>query len=861
MANTQHFARPGLFPFFLALGLTLTAMFADAQTETRTLDIRGQSLEAAIVYLGRVFDVEVIVPAGSGAAAQTVSLSGSFTFNEAATQLLLGSGFQLSSTNSGSRILQPDDTAESDTDDPSTASRQLPVQFEEVLVYGTKRQLDIQQTQTSTAVFTQQMIEQQVQLDLEDILLRSANVSTDGSGSMNGLSIRGIGLSGVGGAGTGATVNVYVDGAPNSFVANQGAANLWDVAQVEVLRGPQSTVQGRNALAGAVIVQTADPEYEFGVDARARVGNEDQRQYSATVTGPMIDDELAFRVAADYRELDFGVVNVAADDSRSRFQEALTLRGKLLYEPSSLEGLRIELCASYIETDFGDFNTVFLNQPVVTVSDNVPSLIPGVLDDFDIFGDVTFGQSGANRLESLETTRFVLDAAYDVNDHWQIKALGTFEDTDRDTFFAGALSLTDSRTYQAELRAVFDYEKLSGWLGAYYFRETIPNRSIFDLPLASFGIPTSPPGGRLSVLSDSETRTENFAMFADITYQLAPQWELSVGARIDYEEFSDSGVVGEVIASPADCVVDPVVPLFGGAPCALIFPVQNSDPVAVDFDAFLPRASLTYHIDDQRSISLTAARGYRAGGALIRNLVNEDGVVTGVSREQFDPEFLNNIELAFRSSWMEDRLRLNANVFYSDWEDQQVTILGPSGTFDDFDIENAGASEMYGAELSSELLVSSELSLFATLGLLETEFTDFPFASITAGGDPRFANLSGNAFNRAPEVSASAGFAYEHASGLFVSANLAYTSGQFSDVENFEVEESDDYVLVNARAGYRLDGFELSLYANNLLDEQVVLAQNLAAVNTNSGVVTAVANPRFIINDPRLYGLELLFSY
>lgn len=156
---------------------------------------------------------------------------------------------------------------------------------------------------------------------------------------------------------------MYVDGATGSFNANQGASNLWDVNQVEILRGPQSTVQGRNVLAGALIINTADPEYDFRSKVRAITGSEETYQFSGMITGPILEEQVAFRLAADYREQDFGVTNALSDDN-ALFQEALTLRGKLLFEPEAIAGLRVELIGSYADTNFAEFGTVDAPPPL-----------------------------------------------------------------------------------------------------------------------------------------------------------------------------------------------------------------------------------------------------------------------------------------------------------------------------------------------------------------------------------------------------------------------------------------------------------------------------------------------------------------
>ena len=837
--------------------------------KAKVLTLPAGPLSQSLITLAKEFDVPIVASNRLVRGKKSPPLSGRMSLDEALETALAGTGLTATKAATGGITIskakaKPDQESGSPSSkgaDEDGEIEEISVR-EEIIVTGTKQGLSIQDTATSVSVYTYEQIRDQVLIDIEDIFLRTANVSTTGNGSLSALSIRGVSLGGVGNAGTGNTANVYVDGSPNSLSANLGVSNLWDIGQVEVLRGPQSTVQGRNALAGAVIVQTADPEYKFNSAFRARVGNENQLQLSGMVTGGIIDDQLAFRVSADYREVDFGVSNVNNQDERTRFQEAIDLRGKLLIEPQGIEGLRVELIGSWSRREFGDFNTVFASAPVVSVTDNVPSLIPGALDQFDIFGGETFGQGGSLRLEDVEVVRGVIDIQYRISDQWTVTWLNTLEDSDRDTFFSGALSLSDDRTFQSEVRANFDYGNLFGWIGAYYFDLKDPNSSDINVPLANFGIPTEPAGGTVSILSASTTSTENIAFFGDVTYELLEKWSLNFGARIDFEEFADTGTVGTATSTPENCIISPAIPLpFAGLPCSLIFPVQNTDPVSASFNAFLPRGSITYNFDELRSLSATVARGYRAGGGYLRNLVNDAGLITGAQSEQFGPEYVTSFEVAFRSLWLDERLRFNANLFYTDWTDQQVQILGPSGFFNDFQILNAGRSELYGLELDFAFRVSAELDLFGSLGLLETKFNDFPFATISPTGDPRFENLAGNSFNSAPDVTGSAGFSYRHATGFFITANASYTGAQFSDIENFDVERADDFILVNARVGYRTDWIEASFFANNLFDNRFITSQNLANVNSDTGQVTAVNDPRFIVNNPILFGGEIRFEF
>lgn len=716
-----------------------------------------------------------------------------------------------------------------------------------IVVTGTKRNLSVQETQTSVALVTAEDIEEQVLFNVEDVLLRTANVSTDASGALNNLSIRGITLTGVGFTGTGATANVYVDGSPNSFNANQGAANLWDVAQVEILRGPQSTVQGRNALAGAVIINTADPEYEFGADVRVMAGDENNRQYSGTLNLPLIEDRLAFRLSADYREIDFEILNVETGNN-TRFQEALTTRAKLLWEPT--DALRLELGYQYIDTEFGEFNNVNAPGPVGTPE----------FEAFDPFGRTTHGLR--ERFEFNTVSRYVLDLTYDISDAWTVYGLVTYEDSLRDTDF-GVLGVADAPddTDQVELRAAFDYGQLTGWIGAYYFDTEGSFSSVFSFPTIVFGIPSVPPDGIVVFDTFQKDSTENRAIFADLTYDFNETWSVNLGARYDQEDFTDTGLTGTTTSNPPDCVFDPSVPGIGGLPCTSLFPPPQDQPTTADFSAFLPRGAVIYNFDELRSLSLTVARGYRAGGSYIRAMPGEP-----VELLDFDPEFLTNYELAFRSQWPDRDLTLNANLFFSEWEDQQVTVPGPSGTVLDTLILNVGSSEIYGLELELRKELTDSLDMFATVGLVDTEFQDFPFAVDSNGdpvnpADPTYANLAGNEFNSAPQATLAIGLSYEAQNGFFVSGNVRYASSQFSDVTNLEENAVGDYTLVNARAGYRRNNWAVSAFVDNLFDERFVGRQGLTTVSTSSGVAAPNSQPFFTVNDPRVYGLEIRYSY
>lgn len=712
-----------------------------------------------------------------------------------------------------------------------------------IVVTGQKIEKSLQEVQTSATVFTEQRVEEEVLFDLDDALLRAPNVSV--SNVATGFSLRGIGQDGVGFAGTGRTSQVYVDGLPLSFDGQQGAQSLWDVGQVEILLGPQSTIQGRNALGGAIIINTLDPTYEWEVRGRVQGGTQDTQRVSGAISGPIIADQLAFRIAYDYTHYD-GDVREVLTGLPQEFETSHSIRGKLLFEPAFAPGLRVELTGEYIDTQFGEFNTIF-----APVAFDDPAF-----SDFDPFAGETVTRV---RFEEPETTKALVNIQYQLSDAVNLFFLGTFEDNFRDRSFGvpgPAFALLDSpantKTYSAEFRTEFDFGQLTGWVGGYYFDSEQLNSSGFTFPLALFGLPfpVNPPDATITSETERTTGTENYAIFADFTYELSDQLSINLGARYDWEEFSDSGNIGTVFTTPANCTV--AFP-FGPSPCTSLLGAPNTPGVPAEFEAFLPRGSIVYSFTPDISLGLTVARGYRAGGAVLR----QDPIAAVTEIVPFDPEFTTNYELAFRSQWLDGRLTVNANAFFTDWSDQQVSIQGPSATPLDVFVDNVGESELYGMELTIDFRPQAGLSIFATLGLLHTEFTDFPFAFVPG----EFENLAGNEFPAAPNVTASAGFSYEDSSGFYTSWSASYSGEQESEVANLAPNRNGDYFLVNARAGFRGEIFDIYVFANNLFDERFVTRRDFVFVNTGTGTVDTRANARFQVNEPIVAGVGIGFEF
>jgi len=745
---------------------------------------------------------------------------------------------------------------------------------EELIIYGTKQDLTYQEVAVSVEVFDEVRIEREALFSLDDLLLRTPNATTSGTGN---IAIRGIDRDGIGGAGQGVTSNVYLDGVPiATFALSFGFESLWDIEQVEVLRGPQSTVQGRNALAGAIVITTKDPTYDWEVAGRARYAEFDTQQFAGVVSGPLVEDQLAFRFAVDYQSTDGFIDDVLVDNANADFAENLLLRGKILAEPAALPGLRAELIVDYNKTETGR-STSFLALPV-------PATDPSFFD-FDPFDRLNFTEPQANDSDSL---RLIGDLTYELTDNLTLRGIGTFEETERFrrlgdpdnplSFNNNGINDDVVRTYSGELRAEYRFGRWSGSVGAYYFEDDQDLFFDFEVPLGPQVLfPLNPPDTLISGTLASVTETQNFAFYGQTRFDVTDRLSVSFAIRYDQEEFATTGEqVSTPALTPPDCIASVPGVIVGApvpvvdVPCAALLPTSEAVPQSDTFDAILPRGTITYNVTPGASVFFSAQRGYRAGGTFVTQ--NAAGVTFGT----FDPEFLTNYEIGFRSQWFGGQLVVNGNAFLSFLNDQQLVIPGPSGSFLDAETVNAGESTLYGFELVADYSPLEGLHFFGSFGYLDAEFDDFPFA---LPGLP-FDNLAGNDLPQAPEVSFTVGGSYEHATGLFVDASLNYTSG-FESGANLEnlgptefatafadlgldpalgaqlTERLDDRVLVNARIGYRHRNFTIAGYVTNLFNEDALLTANLAGVDTGTGTLNFFETPSFTVVEPQVFGVLL----
>lgn len=716
------------------------------------------------------------------------------------------------------------------------SANEVAIEIEEIIVTAEKFGRSLRDTNTSVVVVTGEELEDRSFEDLYDVVLRTPNVSQ--SFGEKGFTIRGIDQRL--GAGGGLLINTIVDGAslPNNQSTFFGPYSAWDIGQIEILRGPQGTTQGRNAIGGAIVINSADPELDtFAAKARVSYAELDTYQLAAALNAPLVEDTLALRLSVDRRETDGWVFNPTRDEEYD-LRTATTARGKLLFKPTDAFDAKYTL--SYTDSSGGED-----------------------LVDFATFPEQRINTSNLPAEEGSEHLINTLELNWSPTEAVTVTSLSTYyehdyvriEDLDNSAADTGGLDRTqDDESFVQEVRVRYDNKgQLRGLVGGYYGIFDNSSEDSFFVPTA-FLSPFLPPG---LIFQDRifATEEENIAIFGEAEFDFSDSVTLIAGARYDDESRDFSSVAQSTTDNPV------VIPLL---PSDELFENKTS------YNAFLPKFGVRYDHSSDLTLGFTMQRAYRAGGTGV-------AVVSGQVSE-FDPEYTWNYEVSLRASALEDNFLVKANAFYTKWSDQivdQTTDFGrQNGIAIDTIPVNAGESELYGFELALEAAIDKNLTVFGSIGYAHTEFSDF----VTATQE-----LTGNQFNNASPYTASAGFDWRNELGLRVLGDASLRDGFFSVTANDPARSAfvpvindsgvvigqretcafspcndprtavSSTIILNAKMGYEAEVWSAYLFARNLLDKSYLTQRNAPGGFGGAGQVRT--------GEPRVVGLELTVRF
>ncbi len=582
---------------------------------------------------------------------------------------------------------------------------------------------------------------------LEDVLALVPNSNFSGESSRpRYLQLRGVGERSQYQGAPNPSVGFIVDDIDFSGIGM--VATLFDIEQLEVLRGPQGTRYGANALAGLVYVKSREPREQFELDSELTLGNDNARSAGLAFGGPL-DEAWSYRLSAQRWRSDGFRDNVFLGRSDTNRRDELTTRARLRYAPD--DRFQADVTALYIDLDNG-YDAFAIDNSLVTRSDR-----PGRDAQRSRAASLRLDWLGrAARLQSI-TSAANSDIETSFDGDWGNDAFwGEFAPYD---FF----SRTERRrrTASQELRLLSEpgAELMAGradWvLGVYglSLQEDNDNLDLFN--------------GEVFRELDSRYKARNLAAFGELDITLAEGWQLKTGLRLERRsaEYTDS----------AGSEFDPTETMFGGA------------------------VTLTWQVHDTLALYGGVSRGYKAGGFNI-------GLNIPQERRGFDAESLWNFESGLRGRLLDGRLVTHLSVFYMLRRDQQVSTsfqLDPTDplTFIFF-TDNAARGYNYGAELDVNWQFAREFAMFATLGLLESRYREFPGGPV----DREQAH--------APNYQYAVGLDWRQPKGWF--ARLEMTGRDAFYFSDSHDQRSRAYHLLNARIGWENARWQVSAWGRNL---------------------------------------------
>lgn len=692
---------------------------------------------------------------------------------------------------------------------------------------------------------------------LEDLSAKVPGFTTSNATSygLSPIAIRGIsGSAGGGNVFADEPVAIYVN---DVYIFGPGPAvsDLTDVESVQVLRGPQGTLFGRNSTAGAVLVQTGQPTFNWEGSVSGEVSTLDERRVAGVLSGPVVDDKLAFRIAASYIDRPGYARNLLRGQRLGGGKQTL-LRGSLKWTPTS--NLESDLTFEYSDAEYHPV-TIYLAdiRNINAVSPYIPrpDLATAIknrsfrYDNLQNSLITTYFASWQNKLDLGDVTlRSITGYRY-------AKVRGTQDSDGMELPLSQNVSGGAPRElFSQEILANGEIGKLKWTAGGYYAHV---NAAIdpFDIQSGAFlnGL------GR-NVRFRSHESDNIYAGFADFTYALTDRLSLTLGGRYSYERKSyDNDALITTIRSGADAAAlgFTVPPALMSRPAGFVL----RDPPLVrgqkSFKAFTPRAVLDFQVNRDVLLYASFSKGYKSGGynAFLVPANATDPVPT------FNPEKITAYEAGVKSDLFNRFLRLNLSAYHYSYDDLQIRLGVPTGGVA---VDNAGSARVNGLDLESILRFSDAFNLSATGSYIDAKFTKgsvpgTPSGTYALGADIPLTDIdiSGNRLTRAPkyqlytraeykvqagdyELTATAAYRYQ-SKVFFLEANQAaptYQQGGWSQID------------LRLTAQGLSNGISMSLYLTNLTNKRV-----LTQVASYSGL------PQGIPNEPRKIGIQFRYAF
>ena len=630
-------------------------------------------------------------------------------------------------------------------------------QFENITVTAEKREEKVQDVPTAITVISEMDLEDAVIENIDDVATQVPNMTiidhqTQGYSNIN---VRGI---------NGSTftrknpVVLYVDGIPLDYQVSYDA-DLVNVERVEVLRGPQGTLYGKNAIGGIINVISKKPGNTYESKVFGELGEYETYRLKACANGPITKDKLFFGLSGDYYETRGFIKNDNPDQDYCDGEESR--KAKVLFRWLPMDRMEVNLHAridqrrdgggSQISSDMVSYHD-YKNPSEKSHRDSIGSgMNISYSSDFADFKSVTTYSNV--EIDGLSDQSFLNNGYLEVGD------------------------ITDHNTFTQELRIQSPgQENGLKWLGGLYFAKEDRNLSeastVYDTK-AWYGYDTKYDW-------PAAMEEETMAAFGQLTIPLLACLDFTAGTRyekiykkLDYRYEESRTDTGERLA-------------------------YDSYTVDGNWDTVLPKGILSWTVNSNAMVYGSVAKGYLGGGF---NAYGNDK-----DNVKFDAQSSMNYEIGVKTAWFDNRLFLNSTFFYIDIDDMHVWSM-PSPNV--WVASNAAKAHSQGIEIEAKARPLQGLDLTAAVGLVQAEFDKYENASI---------DYSGKTLTQTPAYTLNLAVQYRHSTGIFVRGEmLGYGKTYFDDANTIR---RDPYELYNAKIGYESKKWEIYLYGKNLFDQE-----------------------------------------
>lgn len=714
---------------------------------------------------------------------------------------------------------------------------------EEIVVTAQKRSENLQDVPVSVAAFSGEALTERGVTNVIGLnnLAPGLRISSGDAAANPKIFIRGVGLSDFN-PNSSSGVGIYMDGV---YVGSPLAqmAGFYDIGQIEILRGPQGTLYGRNTNGGAVNITTRRPTQSYTAEASAEYATYNAVNLNAAVGGPLATDRLAVRAAAQYVKDDGYTYNrFTGNDLNDTDYWAIRLSA--LYTPTEdIEVLfQVNRFANRGSATQPQHRALFPGTPAATGPDGfcAPAYYSsGQCSDAFGYADtdnndlaLDANQEGKDKIDlfgtsaqatwNLGSVSLVSVTAYS----WAHR--NAFENTDASPaqmLEINYLARQQQFTQELRLQSNDGPDSRFKWVvGAYYMDETVKDASTQDVlrdlrPLFPDGYSLADSVAAFSYPYTQETK--GYAVFGQTDYRITDQLTGTIGLRyssdeksFDYQSEAEGGLI--------------------------VLLTSNQKKT---FSAWSGRLGLRYELSDDASVYATYNRGYKSGG-FFGGLATTPGEL-----EPYDNEQLDAYEVGFKSQLFDRRVRLNLSAFYYDYKDQQVFAQALRNGLTVLVLDNAANSEVYGAEIEVSARVTRNFKVDAGLSLLNAEYGEYE-----SQGD----DFTGNRLPQSPKATfnIAATYSYPLASGaeLTGAIDAAYSSKIYFDNSNAERLSQDAVWIAGAQGRWTSpDGsIEAGVFARNLFDETYTVSIS----NIDSLGVDLLT-----LNRPRSVGVFLRYHY